>query len=268
MRSSITTNLAITLLGVLLACHACGGSGKSTPARSVDAAPGSSGGSATGGTSTTTGGSATGGTMSTGGVPATDGMVGTGGSPGSGGGAPNTGGTQAGSGGLATGGRVSTGGNVAGSGGVVADGGVGTGGTRASGGAGGSGGSWSDPGGCSCAGGRTTLECFCKAYACTETLASYAPDAGAGLAYSTLEEYADCNLVVVTIMGSIASQPYVFDRTTGRLVGRKLNSDVAEKCPFGGESAGYTLTAGQFPDSTCVRTKCVQGTLPGIGTCP
>ena len=303
MRSSSTTNLVVTLLGALLACHACPGCGKSAPHVSIDAAPTSSGGSASGGTSTATGGSATGGSMGSGGAPAIGGMVGTGGNPGDGGEGPNTGGTatggtsnsggtMAGSGGLATGGGVSTGGNMAdgggvatgggpgtggsrasggagGSGGVATSGGPGTGGTRASGGAGGGGVSGVDAGGaCSCAGGETTLECFCKAYPCTDTLASYAPDGGAGLAYTILEEYADCNLVVVSIMDMIALQPYVFDRTTGRLVGRKFVSDIAESCRFGGESAGYTLTAGQFPASTCVRTKCVKGTLPGVGSCP
>lgn len=193
----------------------------------------------------------TGGAPVTGGTPGSGGVSGSGGALGSGGAKPGTGGSTGGWGG---------------GGGVFSTGGAG-GGTA--GGTGGGPGSDGGANACACAGGKTTFDCLCSVVSCTMTLASFVPDAGSGSGYSTLEEYASCNLVVLSIAASISGGQYVFDRTTGALVGRSLESDVLARCPFGDDSSAYrTLSAGRFPDSTCVRSRCQQGSLPAVRTCP
>jgi hypothetical protein len=194
------------------------------------------------------GGSVAGGTSGTSGT-------GAGGSTTTGTGRRNTGGTAAG------------GSGGSGTGGVVGSGGLGAGGALATGGS--SGGDAGAVTTCSCAGGKTTLECFCRVFSCDRTLASFTVDAGTSSAFSTLEEYADCDLVVVTVMNSIAPWVYVFNRSTGQLVGEQYNTDAAEPCRFGGDSgAYYSLSGGLFPDATCVRSRCTMGSLPGLKSCP
>jgi hypothetical protein len=196
----------------------------------------------------------------------TGGMVGTGGKVGAGG-APSTGGATGGTG--VADGAVGTGGTVT----TGATGGtIGTGGTRATGGTSGTGGTGVDsgtPNGCTCTGGSTTLECFCAKFGCPQSLFSFSPDAGASQAFSTWEEYADCNLVLITKPPGIGPDRYVFERSTGRLVGARYGADVPEACPWDRDAGSFrVLTAGQFPQSTCVRSKCEKGTLPDVmSTC-
>jgi hypothetical protein len=84
-----------------------------------------------------------------------------------------------------------------------------------------------------------------------------------------LEEYASCNLVVVTVGPVSSPSTNVFDRTTGQLVGEILNVDVAMNCPFGPDAGSFvTLAAGQFPDTTCVRSRCIGGNGLGFRSCP
>jgi len=141
-----------------------------------------------------------------------------------------------------------------------------TGGTGGAGGAGGSGGTMLDGGGsCTCASGETTLDCFCSTYDCPTSLTAFTEGARA---YSLLEEYAECNLVVVSTMLGISPDTFVFDRTTGGLVGERINADSVERCPFGGDAGFRMLSAGTFPASSCVRTRCEQGSLPSLRSCP
>jgi hypothetical protein len=300
MSSSLALRSSLVFLGALLVGHGCGGHGLVSQR---DAGSGTGGGLAAGGTVSTGGTLAAGGAAGSGGV----GIGGFGGTAtvpigvggtvsdacsmgypgnpfcGGAGGNPGTGGTTTGTGGISSGGTVSTGGARTGG---AATGGTrtGTGGNVAAGGAVGAGGILStadagDGGGstvdgdaatvCSCPGGITTFECFCRIHSCTSTLSDYTADAGVGGGYSTLEEYADCNLVVVTVATSLAGGAYVFDRTTGRLVGARYDSDVRDACPFAPDgSAYYTLSAGQFPDPSCVRTRCSNGIYPAIQACP
>jgi hypothetical protein len=266
--SHLPTRICLFFLGALLAGHGCGGTGTATK---QDSAAGTGGAQATGGTLASGGTTAAGGATGSG---RTTGNPGTGGSnPRTGGAASggavsatSSGGTRAGTGGAASGGSVSTGGTRAGTGGTVGTGGAT--GTTASGGTTGT----AIDGGtteCSCAGGQTTWDCLCTITSCSLTLSTFTTDAGAGGNYSTLEEYASCNLVVVRIATSMSGRKYVFDRTTGVLVGRTIESDVLEPCPFGPDGGSYrTLSAGQFPDSTCVRSQCINGALPAISPCP
>ena len=80
---------------------------------------------------------------------------------------------------------------------------------------------------------------------CTRTLSTFT--APGGSACSTIEEFADCNLVVVTTNGSSGMQDSVYDRSTGALVGRRIYSDVIEKCPFDGSDTGsHEISGGQL----------------------
>lgn len=242
-----------------LALAACGRSADHVP---IDATMG------TGGSSVTTAAQSTGGSASAGGAAATGGVTSAGGARG------GSGGTAASGGELASGGRVGSGGSPS-SGGIVGFGGApttggrpGSGGIPSSGGAGGSGLGIDGAvaGECNCAGGQTTLDCFCKAYNCNITLSSFGADAG-GDGYALREEYANCGLVVITTASSMVPAVYVFDLTTGRLVGEEYMSDVAEPCRFGGDEHSYTLSAGRFPDSDCVRSKCSYGNNPSFRYC-
>jgi|GEM_PF-5743904 len=284
MSSRLAPRISIVLIGAFLVGSGCGGTGLATK---TDAESGTGGNLASGGAA------ATGGATGSGGM-STSGSGGTGTSPiasggidsdscsglypdnpncGGAGGNPGTGAVGTGADGAAsTGGIASTGGARTGSGGSVSTGGiVSTGGTRSTGGAGG-GSSVIDGGsttGCSCAGGTTTFDCFCGVHSCARTLSSFTADAGAGGGYSTLEEYGNCNLVVVTVATGLAGGVYVFDRTTGRLVGERYESDVPDACPFDPDASSYrTLSAGQFPDATCVRSECLNGIFPAISACP
>jgi hypothetical protein len=147
-----------------------------------------------------------------------------------------------------------------------ATGGMGTGGAISTGGTAGTGDAGADAAGtapgCSCATGTTSWECYCTAYAnaCATNLAAYWPDAGIGSNIAAIQEYANCNLIVVTTtIMNIAYRQHVYDRTTGLLVGDQTGSDTPTACPFGADagSSFLSLSAGRFPDSTCVRSKCV-----------
>ena len=253
-----------------------GGSSVTTAAPSTGGSASAGGAAATGGV-TPAGGAMGGsdGTAASGGEVATGGRGGSGGSPSSGGivgagGVPATGGRASSDGGPSSGGIFGSGGVFGFGGALITGGRPGSGGIPSSGGAGG-GGSGIDgavAGECNCAGGQTTLDCFCKAYNCNLTLSSFGGDAG-GDGYALREEYANCGLVVITSMSVMSPAVYVFDLTTGRLVGEEYMSDVAEPCRFGGDARSYTLSAGRFPDSTCIRSKCSSnGNISGLRSCP
>ena len=288
-----TSRLFVVLAGALLVSQGCGGAALKRKTVAGDAGPtggslatagatavggtGGSGGMGGAGTLTTGGTIATGGTLTTGGTVGTGGTVATGGTVGTGGtvatgGITGSGGTVATGGTTGSGGtRIATGGSE-GSGGCPCTGGSsGTGGTRGgTGGAqstGGAGGNVLDGGACTCSG--MSFDCFCTIHPCSQTLSYYTVDAGAGGRYSVLEEYANCNLVVVAMQTGLGGWVYVFDRTTGRLVGETYETDVPETCPFAPDAGQYlTLTAGRFPDATCVRSKCSNGSYPASTPCP
>ena len=209
-----------------------------------------------------------------------DGAVVTGGIAGTGGlgtGGPGSGGivgSGGGSGPVGTGGFKATGG-ITGVGGSGSGGSVGVGGNQ-----GGLGGSLTGGAGgtsaldannttaCTCSAGTTSFDCFCTIHSCTLTLSYFTPDAGTGAAYATLEEYANCNLIVVDNSTSTPGATYVFDRTTGSMVGATSYSDVVERCPFGQDSSTFrSLSAGRFPDASCVRSNCVNGVNPARQKC-
>jgi hypothetical protein len=258
MRQS-STAVTILLALALPPVHGCGsGSQGSRSNGSGGGAIGASGGAGIGGTTGTGGANATGGITETGGANATGGTTETGGTRGTGG-VTGTGGTavttMGGGGAMASGGATGTGGATAS---------TGSGGTTQSGGSTGAGGAGVDAGGtaCSCAQGTTSWDCYCSAYDCTRTLDYYRPDGGTGPWVIATEEYADCNLAVITTrMGSDFPLRHVFDLTTGRLVGDETGTDYPTKCPFGPDGGSFNkLGAGILrPDSTCVRSKCTGG---------
>jgi hypothetical protein len=247
---------------------AAGGATETVPPGETSAAgaAGTVAGGTTGTASTTDSGP-----LSTGGIANTSAVMATGGVTGAGG--TRTAGGGAGGGAAADGGPGA--GGILDAGATWAQGGdPGSGGTGGAGGTGGVGGRAGIDGGgtstCDCAGGETTWDCFCGSpNACDVTLSSFIPDAGSNR-YSELEEYAACGLVVVTSRNSaMGVDMYVFDRTSGRLVGKKSTSDTPDRCPFQAGPPVMTLSAGQFPDSTCVRSKCLSNgsLLPLVKPC-
>jgi hypothetical protein len=150
---------------------------------------------------------------------------------------------------------TSTGG-VTGTGGTVGAGGANaTGGTIATGG---STGTSSPPAGapimpgCRCLDGTTTWDCYCNAFNCNKSLNGYVREAGSKDAYGAIMEYASCGLVVVVNPSGTSQEVYA--QNTWRLVGEQ--AFVA--CP-GSDAQIQSLKAGQFPDSTCPRSKCLPG---------
>jgi hypothetical protein len=89
------------------------------------------------------------------------------------------------------------------------------------------------------------------------------PDGGTDSSVIAYEEYADCDLAVVTSDPGYAYYPlrHVFKLSTGRLVGDEIGNDMPTICPFGsGATMVQKLGAGVlYPDPTCVRSKCVGG---------
>jgi hypothetical protein len=74
---------------------------------------------------------------------------------------------------------------------------------------------------------------------------------------------------VVTNATSFGMQRSVYDRPTGTLVGRRYYSDIIERCPFDGTDTGSrTISAGRFPESSCQRTSCIEGTQMITFPCP
>ena len=269
MRSPFANPVLLTV--ALLAGYACSNGGKSTLPNSPDGSVGSGGAVGSGGKPAASGGVAAGGVANTGGVSSTGGIASAGGAVGSGGaagdgGAMSSGGMATASGGAASGGAsggaMSSGGTSSAAGGV-ATGGTGTGGAISTGGTAGTGDAGVDVAGtapsCSCATGTTSWDCYCMAYAsaCATNLGAYYSDAGIGSSVVAIQEYANCNLVVITTFdSSYAFLRHVYDQTTGLPVGDQTGSDTPTACPFGAGTF-WTLSAGRFPDSTCVRSKCV-----------
>lgn len=234
-----------------------GGGAMSSGGMTASGGVASGGVMSSGGTSSAAGGAASGGLMSGGGTSSAAGGA-------TSGGAMSSGGTSSAAGGAASGGAMSSGGTSSAAGGV-ATGGTGTGGAISTGGTAGTGDAGVDVAGtapsCSCATGTTSWDCYCMAYAsaCATNLGAYYSDAGIGSSVVAIQEYANCNLVVVTTtIMNVAYPQHVYDRTTGLLVGEKKVSDIPTPCPFGADAGSFwSLSAGRFPDSTCVRSKCV-----------
>jgi len=156
--------------------------------------------------------------------------------------------------------------------GPVAGGSSGSGGSGGAGGAGGViGNSDAQASTCSCDGGSMTLDCFCSAggvpYGCEGSLSTFTSPGGSP--YSTIEEFADCDLVVVTNVTSFGMQRSVYEQSSGELVGRRYYSDSNERCPFDGTDTGArVISAGRYPDSSCKQTSCIEGTQMITFPCP
>lgn len=119
--------------------------------------------------------------------------------------------------------------------------------------------------------------CFCAASNCTRTLADFVSASDGGKSVNPGEhtvrvlEYASCNLVAVqakTFSDYVPTSEYVFDRTTGVMVGALVWLDDREHlCPFASDGGRWIFgyQSGSYPVPTsCQATDC----LPGSGTCP
>jgi hypothetical protein len=114
-------------------------------------------------------------------------------------------------------------------------------------------------------------EGFCNAddipYSCERSLSTFTSPGGSS--YSTLKEYADCDLALVTNVTSWGTQQSVYERSTGELVGRRYSSDSKLRCPFDGTDLGsMAISAGRFPESSCQLTSCIEGTAMIVTPCP
>jgi len=106
---------------------------------------------------------------------------------------------------------------------------------------------------------RVSWGCFCSVEDCQRTLAYFVEyaDGGRTLKIGThavlLQEYADCNLVLVqakTYSDYVPSSEYVFDRGTGALVGAKVWLDDSQHtCPFAASDARWVFgyESGTYP---------------------
>ena len=73
---------------------------------------------------------------------------------------------------------------------------------------------------------------------------------------------------MISNMTSMGADTFVFDLATGQLVGIRRGSDIVERCPFGGDAGWRTLSAGEFPATSCARTGCRNGSPPSSRYCP
>jgi hypothetical protein len=119
--------------------------------------------------------------------------------------------------------------------------------------------------------------CFCSVESCTRTLADFVDSGDGGRVLKPgqqsvlLLDYAGCNRVLVqahTYSRYVPASEYVFDRTTGALVGAKVwLDDRQHTCPFPASGARWVFgyQSGSYPiPSTCQATDCVTGS----GPCP
>jgi hypothetical protein len=119
--------------------------------------------------------------------------------------------------------------------------------------------------------------CFCSVESCTRTLADFVDSGDGGRVLKPghesvlLLDYAGCNRILVqayTYSRYVPASEYVFDRTTGALVGAKVwLDDRQHACPFPASGARWVFgyQSGSYPiPSACQATDCV----PGSGPCP
>ena len=118
-------------------------------------------------------------------------------------------------------------------------------------------------GGCTCepdernVGGHMSLACYCAVAGCPSydtALTRCGSDAPPEV--NRVEDYQDCNLVVITSGGSIPSGgSLVYDRTTHDLVGASFSADYpAFTC---GDASVFGYRAGTFPPAGCAKSRSV-----------
>ena len=119
-------------------------------------------------------------------------------------------------------------------------------------------------GGCTCDPGdggsneaELSLPCFCRREndLCRGYDAALADCWAALPGFSSLEEYADCNLAVITNGWDPGGTKYVYDYTTHALVGASIAMDTPRFTCGSAQVLGYY--AGSFPAPSCVRSKVV-----------
>jgi hypothetical protein len=134
---------------------------------------------------------------------------------------------------------------------------------------------------CACAGGsgvsNVSWSCFCSVESCARSLDDFVDvgDGGkivkSGHGTVLVTEYAGCDLVLVqakTYSDYVPASEYIFNRTTGALLGAKVWLDDRQHlCPFASSDARWVFgyQSGNYPvPSSCQLTDC----LAGSGTCP
>jgi hypothetical protein len=106
----------------------------------------------------------------------------------------------------------------------------------------------------------TSLACFCDGV--NGTCPTYddalnSCPAGAPPQFNRLEEYAACNLAVISRGGGLGGSVFVYDLTTHEIVGGNRFNDIPTyTC---GSERFFGQVAGTLPAATCVRTRLVEG---------
>ncbi len=140
---------------------------------------------------------------------------------------------------------------------------TGAGGASSSGGKTGTGDAGSSLQGCTCAADTIEWDCYCGVRDCTKTVNGYLLEAGTKKDFATLRDYADCGLIVVETMLTDSTIREVYARSTWRLVGEeiKMPAGMVRVCSSGADGAQRTLKAGQFPEPTCIVSRCIEGRM-------
>jgi hypothetical protein len=115
---------------------------------------------------------------------------------------------------------------------------------------------------CTCSAGTVAWDCYCSSHDCNRSLNPYVLEAGTKKDCAFILEYADCGFNVVFPTSTNLDLREVYARNTWSLVGEVVTVPAGSSCPAAPDGAAQgTLTAGQFPDASCVVSRCLQGRL-------
>jgi hypothetical protein len=102
-------------------------------------------------------------------------------------------------------------------------------------------------------------ECYCASNDCSRTPATSCAS------HKQRIDYPTCGLTVLRFTPAGGPIDDVFDQD-GRLVGVVVSSDTAlYKCPSNPDLFGYSMQAGQLPDSACASNTCGMCTAATCG---
>ena len=115
---------------------------------------------------------------------------------------------------------------------------------------------------CTCGAGTVGWDCYCGVRDCNKTLNGYVLEAGTKKDFASLREYADCGFIVVETMLTDSTVREVYARNTWKLVGEELRVPAGSSCPAAQDGAVQGIVrAGEFPDASCVGTRCIEGRM-------
>jgi hypothetical protein len=115
---------------------------------------------------------------------------------------------------------------------------------------------------CTCSTGAVAWDCYCSSHDCNRSLNPYVLEAGTKKDCAFMLEYADCGFNVIFTTSTNLNLREVYARNTWKLVGEEIAVPAGSSCPAAPAGAVQgTLRAGQFPDASCVVSRCLQGKM-------